>query len=321
MATDIIARALALKAMGKDDTGIFCGYVDPNSGFPTTRPDGAPISNEDYVRPKGEEVPFELVNPYTGDIIKFETKNSKAIFFNNDWILDPGTLQDTSETPVAKPELESYFKESKTQQAINIENVKLIKEIRDSLRPSMEITADKYLIKQGTFTSVLLTVAVRKSATDIKSIAILRNDIQITQRTEDVAPGMTFTYSDSINQTVKYKVKVIDIENRIFTSDPIEVTGCLPTYKGLISNPTALQELPLQKDANAEVDYSFAYDGAIYKYPKSYGELTSILAVSDNQAYENYLQSFTKTEDGDYYIYSMNDKCRLINYKFKFIKQ
>lgn len=318
MPTDIIARALALQAgSSQPSTGLLVGVVSNGDSFPTARSDGSPLQNEDYVKPsKTATFPFEV------DGILFENRLTKAFYFNNRWEVDPGLVQDTSETPVAMPDVESYSKLSVNQRKINEENVKLIKDIKDALIPYMFIKLDKQLGKSGTSTSVTISVEARKKGTNLKSIAITRNDIVIFEDTSAaIATGGTFTYVDNINANASYKLKVIDIEDRIFTTDPIEFKVVKPAYKGLLSQPGVFTELPLQKDANAEVAFSFDYDGAVYKYPKEFGALTSILAVSDDQAYENYLSAFSQSEEDDYYIYKMNNKCRLINYKFKFINQ
>ena len=72
MATDIIARALAIKALNKEDdpsTGLFLGYVSKGGSFPTTRSDGSALQNEDYVKPsRSSEFPFEI------DGITFENR-------------------------------------------------------------------------------------------------------------------------------------------------------------------------------------------------------------------------------------------------------
>lgn len=319
MAVDAIARALAAHALSgsdRDSTGILVGVVDQNSTMPTSRPDGSALENEDYVKTKPN-----ATFPFTINGITFENKFTKAIYFNNDWIVDVGLIQDTSETPVLAPTAESYSKVSDRQSKINKENVGLFKEIKDALPPAMMLESDKELIKKGAAASITLHIKVEKGGTDIKSIAILRNDISINEKTDSVALGAEYTYNDSISATANYKIKVVDIDNRVFVSDVIEVIAVDPAYKASVSNPTAWVELPLHKDANAKVEYNFEYDGAIYKYPKSFGQLTSILACSDGMSYENYLDSFEVSEDGDYYVYTMKNKCRLVNYEFNFVKQ
>ncbi len=92
MATDIIARTLAIRALKGLSNGVFAGYVTADAGFPLTRPDGSELKNEDYARPKASDLPFDAVDPATGETIHFENKSAKAIYFNNSWLLDPGSL-------------------------------------------------------------------------------------------------------------------------------------------------------------------------------------------------------------------------------------
>ena len=62
-------------------TGILVGKVTENSTFPTTRPNGTPLQNGDYVTPSE----FARL-PFTIDGITFDEQFTKAVYFNNKWI-------------------------------------------------------------------------------------------------------------------------------------------------------------------------------------------------------------------------------------------
>ena len=56
----------------------------------------------------------------------FQNKFARAIYLNGKWIMDPGLIQDTSETPVDNPSQESINKNTDTQNKINKENASII---------------------------------------------------------------------------------------------------------------------------------------------------------------------------------------------------
>lgn len=355
MAQDIIARALALRALSGQATGVFAGYVTPDSGFPLTRPDGSPISNEDYVRPQAEYVPFELPNPYVpGEVLKFETKNSKAIYFNNDWVLDPGSLQDTSETLVANYRIESVYAnpEVKTQQQINAENAKMLNYLRH-MHPFQMVckeNTDDYIYPCGVVSHYYIiygALSDSKQINDITEIALVRDTgygyilVQGTQQTgSGIAKGGTFTKSlsfreDDVPKEITYRTRLKlapdDAEAFYTYSDPITVKLVPPVYFGRYEDwdpahdPTEdWTEWDIFGDKYFEHSYSFDYGRAVVHYSESLPELTSILASIDNQTYENYFYSFEKIDppiQTGYRTYIMKEPCALKDYIFRFINK
>lgn len=97
---------------GSSSQGSFVGNVKKDGSFPTTRPSGLPLQNEDYVRPIA---PF----PFTIDGIEFKSTKDKAYYINGVWSLDAGVIQETSETPVSDPTTESISGTANRQNVVN----------------------------------------------------------------------------------------------------------------------------------------------------------------------------------------------------------
>ncbi|MBQ0088944.1 MAG: hypothetical protein KBT27_06400 [Prevotellaceae bacterium] len=124
MAVDSIARALATKALqgDNDKSGVLVGAVDQNSTMPTARPDGSALENEDYVKAK-----TSATFPFTINGITFQNKFTKAIYFNHEWIVDVGLIQDTAETPLANQNTEKFETARNNQAQLNIDIIDQLK--------------------------------------------------------------------------------------------------------------------------------------------------------------------------------------------------
>lgn len=108
---------------GGTPQGILVGVVKKgDSSFPTKRPDGSPLENEDYVRPdSSSEFPFTI-----GDIT-FNSSRDKAYYVSGKWYLEVGVIQDTDETPLAKPNEESFETVRANQYQVNKDVVEQLK--------------------------------------------------------------------------------------------------------------------------------------------------------------------------------------------------
>lgn len=121
---DIVTYALAKKYTDEHstDSGVLVAMVDQTMSMPTARTDGSPLQNEDYVKPK-KTATF----PFTINGITFENKFSKAIYFNGEWVVDVGLIQDTAETPLANMAQESFEEARQNQKQVNIDTVYQLK--------------------------------------------------------------------------------------------------------------------------------------------------------------------------------------------------
>lgn len=104
-----------------------CGYVYKGGSFPTTKKDGSPLENEDYVTASGVKADF----PFTIGTTTFQVPLQKAYYDVNinSWLTDSGSITDTSEVTVKNKSKESYNGASNTQAEINIENASSLKEV------------------------------------------------------------------------------------------------------------------------------------------------------------------------------------------------
>lgn len=111
---------------GSDPRAKYLGTVTNGGSFPTQRGDGSPLVDGDYVKPSQTST-----FPFTISGVTFTNKLDQAMYVasSNSWILNPGSVQDTSEIPVANKTQESISGNSTTQQGINIENTNLLKTI------------------------------------------------------------------------------------------------------------------------------------------------------------------------------------------------
>ena len=104
---------------GGTSKGILVGMVTKGSSFPTKRPDGSPLQNEDYVKVDGNTPDTDF--PFTISGITFKTRKDLGIYINNRWTLDPGIVQDTSETPTTNRDVESLNGNGTTQAQVNLQ--------------------------------------------------------------------------------------------------------------------------------------------------------------------------------------------------------
>lgn len=130
---------------GGTPTGILVGMVTNGSSFPTVRPDGSALENEDFVR-----VDPKSTFPFTIDDVTFNNSKDKAYYVEGKWYLDAGVIQTTEETPLSDKTRESLSGTAATQNIANEEVVTAVKNLQvefTSLRRMSdylyEITFDK----------------------------------------------------------------------------------------------------------------------------------------------------------------------------------
>lgn len=106
---------------GPTPAGAFVGYVTNGDSFPTTRLDGSPLQEEDYVYPaKTSTFPFTIT--YGSVPVTFTTFKDFASWTGTYWQLRVGLVQDTSETPIRVRTDESISGTAVTQKDVNSEN-------------------------------------------------------------------------------------------------------------------------------------------------------------------------------------------------------
>jgi len=119
---DVVTYALCKKYTdSKINVGQFVGTVTNGGSFPTTRKDGSPLQNDDYVKPLSTST-----FPFTIGTVTFENKFTQATYLSGTWYANPGAIQDSSEVPIKTPADESISGTKATQREVNVENATAI---------------------------------------------------------------------------------------------------------------------------------------------------------------------------------------------------
>lgn len=106
---------------GSEPKGILVGILTNGDHFPTKRPDGSELQNEDFVKIKST-----TTFPCVIDGVTFNSSKDIGLYYKGTWSVDPGIIQDTDETPLSKPEEESLSGTANNQYQLN-------KEIKNAL--------------------------------------------------------------------------------------------------------------------------------------------------------------------------------------------
>ena len=183
-----------------------------------------------------------------------------------------------------------------------------------SLNPS------KTLYKIGeVVNSIDLIANVTKKSENIENIKYYIEGALVDTKDETTDSGIgnggtyTYTHGTPFSTDTTFKVDVYDGKN--ITTKTIKVEFVNPFYCGLASD--TLQEIVQKKDAYTYNNITCNNDSIVFKYPKSYGTLTSIL---DSNNFEN-ISAFTRSEEVingvDYYVYT-SAVTTVTNFKFIF---
>ena len=183
-----------------------------------------------------------------------------------------------------------------------------------SLNPS------KTLYKIGEVVNTIDMIAnVTKKSNNIENIKYYIDGALVDTKDETTDTGIenggtyTYTHGTPFSTDTTFKVDVYDGKNT--TTKTIKVEFVNPFYCGLASS--TLQEILQKKGAYTYNNITCNNDSIIFKYPKSYGTLTSIL---DSNNFEN-IGAFTRSEEVingvDYYVYT-SAVTTVTNFKFIF---
>ena len=183
-----------------------------------------------------------------------------------------------------------------------------------SLNPS------KTLYKIGEVVNSINMIAnVTKKSNNIENIKYYIDGTLVDTKDKTTDTGIenggsyTYTYGTPFSTDTTFKVDVYDGKNT--TTKTIKVEFVNPFYCGLASS--TLQEILQKKGAYTYNNITCNNDSIVFKYPKSYGTLTSIL---DSNNFEN-ISAFTRSEEVingvDYYVYT-SAVTTVTNFKFIF---
>ena len=183
-----------------------------------------------------------------------------------------------------------------------------------SLNPSKTL----YKIGEAVNSIDLIATATKKSE-NIENIKYYIDGALVDTKDETTDTGIenggtyTYTYGTPFSTDTTFKVDVYDGKNT--TTKTIKVEFVNPFYCGLASS--TLQEILQKKGTYTYNNITCNNDSIVFKYPKSYGTLTSIL---DSNNFEN-ISAFTRSEEVinsvDYYVYT-SAVTTVTNFKFIF---
>ena len=158
-----------------------------------------------------------------------------------------------------------------------------------------------------------------KKSENIKNIKYYIDGTLVDTKDETTDTGIvnggtyTYTHGTPFSTDTTFKVDVYDGKN--ITTKTIKVEFVNPFYCGLASG--TLQEIVQKKGDYTYNNITCNNDSIVFKYPKSYGTLTSIL---DSNNFEN-ISAFSRNEEVinsvDYYVYT-SAVTTVTNFKFIF---
>jgi hypothetical protein len=203
---------------------------------------------------------------------------------------------------------------------------------------TMVTNPNKTVYEKGeTATIKNITINITLGSNPIKIVKLFVNGEQVQSQTPINTEGTTsvvFELNESINDSKKeghYRVVIEDEKGYSITINSKAINFYYPSYYGIASENTTLDSLTeslikgMTKKVEAKGDKTYAYtteqQHMIYAYPKSYGELASIIDMNGfnvTGSFEKKIISIN-TADGmqDYYVY-MNNASTSTNFKMTF---
>ena len=178
------------------------------------------------------------------------------------------------------------------------------------------------------------TVKATKKSKEIASVALYRGDTLIETKTdtiESTGTTLTFDINDTLNGTTdtSYMVAITEVGDDANTiTSEAKYSFVHPYYYGVISGNTTVDSdviLGFDKSVRAKGNHSYTYttnnQRPVIAYPKSYGELKSI--IDPNNFTQEWTQSEVEFNDNTtlgvpYYVYVGGISTATATYKFNY---
>ena len=173
-----------------------------------------------------------------------------------------------------------------------------------------------------------LTAKVTKGSSDIIKVEFFKNNTSVSTITSNVSNGGNFTYADGSNITadVTYKVVVTNVEGKTVSST-LSVKFYNPYYHGVtskgINDVTVTDISAMTKDISAKGTKTYNYTSnnlyCTIAFPKSYGQLSSILDGNGFQNLDSWVFKEIEINSVLYYVYQTGTVviCNNFTYEFK----
>ena len=173
-----------------------------------------------------------------------------------------------------------------------------------------------------------LTATVVKGTSSISKVEFFKNDTSVSVIVDDVADGGSFTFASGTDITANetYKV-VITCEDGNTVEDILSVKFYNPYYHGVTSKTldeiTSTDILGMTKDISGKGTKTYNYTSnnlyCTIAFPKSYGQLSSILDGNGFQNLDSWVFKEIEINNVPYYVYQTGTVviCNNFTYEFK----
>lgn len=197
-----------------------------------------------------------------------------------------------------------------------------------TLSLSSNLSTLNYEIGDKLPNGITLNISVGVGSAQIKQIKIFKNNISAGTITNKVTNGGNFTFADGsiITSNTVYRVVVTDNDNKTIEKS-LSIQFYSPYYYGVIdkaitdivSDDLTILKKDITKKENKTYSFTANNGYCVIAYPKSYGQLKSIL---DSNNFEN-IYSMSQKEitinSITYYVYETTSKVTCNNFKYKFV--
>ena len=219
------------------------------------------------------------------------------------------------------------------------ENANVVDIINDLLHPYVApssvgltlIGVNGGTFEMGTTQSVTgATIRWTAGSQNVTKVELLKANSPVAEAPVASGTSQAVTYTEEITANTSFSARVTDA-TKTTTGGNVSFNFVYPFYQGVVASGTALDQTAITGlnkviQSKGNKTYSYTTEGAqqvVFAYPKSYGNLTSILDPNNFEC----LDTFTKTEvqitglDSTaqaYYVYAITTNIQAFAYQFKF---
>lgn len=305
---DYYLKEIAENGTHQSGGGILVQTIDQTTpSLTTTRPDGTPLENEDYIKAKPSATfPFDIGG------FTIDNKFTKLLWFNGEWILDAGLIQDSSEVPLKDSVYESLDETNpdRTQKEVNKHVKDAIRNIRKHLpldltiliepaEPENVVKVDEYhyLSAYNYVSPIKFTCKASSLPFKVVGVEFRANGLYKDGATVDWEYGGEFVYNGSSGYCTSedyWSMFVIDeYGNRYESERYILKAQGRPEYS---VDGTNWIKLPINKDYKFTFKVNLDNQQLQIRTPKStYGNTgeIKIFASNNGNLSEDYTESFS----------------------------
>lgn len=172
---------------------------------------------------------------------------------------------------------------------------------------------------------IALTANVIKKSNPITAIRIKNGASIVTSFTNNIVNGGYFTYTPpspiSITSNTTYTLEVDDGSSTTTISGTFNLIEAM--YSGTTSttpSSATISELNkiIKTKSSQIISFTTSLGHAVFAYPQSYGELTSIIDPNNFECIKGFNKIIITVNNASYYMYYSATKAKLDNFIYKF---